>query len=401
VFLALACLFIERRWTGYLTGAIALTGLAVLATRRDFDRTDLQFLLVVGLLPAAYLANMLIHGFGSSIFGRPARLLIGFFAFYAIRRAAPPPILFFDGCATGAVAAGLIALHQVEFLEFERASAQWNAVPFGNYSILLGILVLCALLAGYGRALPRAAWYGLALAMSVVALMLSRTRGSWVAVPALLFLSSYARPGVRPRVRWASAAVGIGLITGVAASSPGLQERVHLAAKQVAAYIETPESSAVQGSPVGLRLAMWKWGLERFAERPLVGIGLAHYDDYRLASVQKGELPREFLEMANVHNQLIHFLAVGGLLMASVLIAFWVMAVRFFAMRLRQPDAVAERAVAMAGLCVVVGTGLFSMSGGLFGTSPDSWAFAALLCMTAGFTTRTSNGGLHLPARTA
>jgi O-antigen ligase len=401
VFLALACLFIERRWTGYLMGAIALTGLAVLATRRDFDRTDLQFLLVVGLLPAAYLANMLIHGFGSSIFGRPARLLIGFFAFYAIRRAAPPPILFFDGCATGAVAAGLIALHQVELLEFERASAQWNAVPFGNYSILLGILVLCALLAGYGRALPRAAWYALALVMSVVALVLSKTRGSWVAVPVLLYLSSYARPGIRPQARWASAGVVVALVAGVAASSSGLQQRVHVAADQLAAYIETPESRAVQDTPVGLRLAMWKWGLERFAQHPLVGIGLVHYDDYRLAAVRKGELPEQFLGMANVHNQLIHFLAVGGLLMATVLVAFWVLAVRFFAVRLKALDAAEERAVAVAGLCIVVGTGLFSMSGGLFGTSPDSWAFAALLCMTAGFTTRTRDGGLHLPARTA
>lgn len=384
VFLAVACLFVERRWTGYLMSLVALTGLALLARRRDFDRTDAEFLLIAGVLPAAFLLNMMIHGFGGSILGRPLRLLIGFFAFYAIRRASPAPMLFFDGCAGGAVVAGLVAIYQVVLLDVERASADWNAVPFGNYSMLLGFLVLSALLAGHVRPLARVLWYAAALAMSGTALVLSQTRGTWLAVPVLLVLVAYVRPGIRTRHRLGASAVILAASIGVAASAPGLRDRLEEAADHAQAYLAAPTSMQAQDTPVGLRLAMWRWGLERFAERPFVGIGMVHYADYRRASVEQGELPRQFLGMANVHNQIIQFLAVGGLLMASALLAFWVLAARFFIVRMRDGAAGADqRAIRMAGLCVVVGTGLFSMSGALFGTSPDSWAFAALLCATA------------------
>src|SRR5512147_1315064 len=110
VFLAMACLFLDRSLSGNLMSAVAVIGLVLLAVRRDLDRTDLQFLLVVAVLPLMYLVNMLIHGFAGSIMGRPARLLIGFLAFYVVRRAALPKSLFFDGCATGAIAAGLVAM---------------------------------------------------------------------------------------------------------------------------------------------------------------------------------------------------------------------------------------------------------------------------------------------------
>jgi O-antigen ligase len=386
VFLAAACLFVDRRWTGYLTGTVALTGMVQLAWRRDFDRTDLQFLIVVGLLPAAFLLNMLIHGFGSSIFGRPARLLIAYFAFYAIRRSAAQPMLFFDGCATGAIAAGLIAIYQVEWLGAERASADWNAVPFGNYSLLLGILVLCPLVAGVSHPLLRLAWHAGGVVMSGVALVLSATRGSWPAVPALLLLVTYARTGLSGRYRLAGATVVLVAAVGVVAGSSSVQERAQQALDEAAAYVANPDSTAAQDTAFGLRLAMWNWGLEKFAQQPLVGIGLVNYNLHRKASVEKGELPQQFLQMANVHNQLIHFMAVGGLLMAGALIAFWILAVRFFLVALRAAGpAPGARVMPLAGLCIVIGTAIFSMSGGLFGTSPDSWAFAALLCIVAGF----------------
>ena len=392
VFLAAGCMFVDRKWTGYATSTLGLTGLILLVQRREFDRTDLEFFIVAAMLPAAVLLNMVIHGFAGSILGRPARLLTGFLAFYAIRRAGPRPVLFFDGCATGAVAGGLIAIYQVGFLGAERANAEWNAVPFGNYSLLLGVMVLCALIAGCVHGPLRLTWYGAALVLSCTALLLSKTRGSWVAVPVLLFVLSYARAGVKRRYRLGATVVLLAVAFALVSAASGLQQRLHTVGAEINAYVSAPHSAQVNQTSIGLRLAMWRWGIERFAERPLVGIGLINYDDYRRASVLKGELPEPFLGMGNVHNQLIHFLAVGGLLMASALIAFWVLAVRFFVVRLRAAGAnIAARAAAVAGLCVVVGTGLFSMSSGLLGTSPDSWAFATLLCVTAGLSARRSD----------
>jgi len=397
VFLAIASMFLARAWTGYLTGVIALAGVVLLLVRREFDRTDGQVLLILALLPGAYLANMLIHGFGSSIFGRPARLLIAFFAYYAIRRVRPSPLAFFDGCAAGAIFAGAIAVYQVYVLGLERASSVWNAVPFGNYSVLLGFLVLCALACNAVQGSARPALYVLAVGMSVVALVLSETRGSWLAVPVLLVLVSLGWRGIGLKHRMGALGVALAGVLVLAAVSDGLQQRVRLAAEQTEAFLESPHLPRTHDTSVGLRLAMWKWGLDRFAERPLVGIGLVHYDDHRRAAVESGELDDEFLGMANVHNQLIHFLAVGGVLMAAMLVLFWVVALRFFALHLRQASLDdAGRAAALAGLCVVVGTGLFSMTGGLFGTSPDSWAFAALLCMTLGLTAGRKDARLHV-----
>ena len=402
VFLALACLFVDRSLSGNLISAVAVIGLVLLAVRRDPDRTDLQFLLVVAVLPLMYLVNMLIHGFGGSILGRPARLLIGFLAFYAVRRSQLSAALFFDGCATGAIAAGLIAMSEVELQDAERADATWNAVPFGNYSLLLGVLLLCALLAQRVRPPVRLGWYVAGVAMAAVALALSRTRGSWVAVPVLAYLLSHAHAGIRGRTRAAVAVALLVAAIGVASVSAGLQARLRLAADDVAAYLAAPHSLQALDTPVGLRLGMWRWGLERFAEHPIVGIGLVNYGEQRRESVTRGEMPQQFLTMSNVHNQLIHFLAVGGVLMGSALVVFWVLAARFFLTRMRTgpPDGL-ERALPLAGLCIIVGTGLFSMSGALFGTGPDTWAFAILLCMAAAFTTARTDGSPHTAAKAA
>jgi len=133
----------------------------------------------------------------------------------------------------------------------------------------------------------------------------------------------------------------------------------------------------------GIRLAMWRWGIARFSESPLQGIGYANYERLRAESVERGELPPHFNELANLHNEVISSLAFGGLPSGIALLAFWALALRFFTSRLRRGTEPDSHFFATAGLLVVVGTALFSMTEGLLGTRSGTYAIALLLALPA------------------
>lgn len=376
--------------SGWVSGTIVCWGFYVAARFRGLEKMDWQFATICAILPASLLFNMLFMGWVPGPLARPGHLVFGFFIYlviarYGLRRG----VLFWSACAAVSVAF-CIAAYEALYLGHARVFGlghRWNAVPFGNFSLLLSFFCLAGALVApqdeshpWHRIVAGVAGFGLGLGASV----LSGTRGGWVAIPFLLILCLWLGNRISRRRRIAILMALIVSVAAVTTVSPRFQSRFTRASAEVANYLAHPHDAKARSTSTGIRLAMWHWGMDRFLEHPLTGIGFSAYHEQRAEAVTEGELPKEFRRLANLHNELVTRLAMGGLPAAMAVLIFWYLGWQFFT-RLLDPDNTNDRHYyAACGLLTVVGTGLFSMTESLFGTSPGTKAIMLLLIIPAG-----------------
>lgn len=379
---------------GWLMALAALRGLATIVRRPAFDPLDRLYLVACAAIPAAYLLNMALAGWAPSWLHRPAHLLVtGGLVFLWIGRTGLSERALLRAVALASFTVLGIALFDVLVHGSVRVFGwrhQWNAVPFGNFSLLLGFIAFAGCIGpmlGGSRDKARVALGLAATAAGILASILTGTRGGWLAIPVLLGVVFWAALRThRSRVlasRHFLAALGAILAFVVAGMllSENAQHRIDIAVEQVEAFLDGAGGRNSFDSSTELRLEMWKWGLEQAAERPLTGVGLANYDEARQRAVESGRMPASFAGLANLHNELISSLALGGVPTALAVVAFWMLMVSFFGRRVDEKEVFF---FATSGLLVVVGTCIFSMTEGLFGTSAGTKALALLLAIPAG-----------------
>lgn len=377
---------------GWLAAMMVGAGLVVMIRHRHFDSLHWHFLALCLILPISYLLNMLMMGWAPEYLDRPVHLLLGWAIFFLIGRYGLTRDTLFYASFAAALTAFCIAIFEATYLGNDRVwglGHRWNAVPFGNFSMLFGFFCLCGVLAhvekdsGWSMRLPLGVTGFLC---GVSASILSGSRGGWLAAPFLATLCIFFHHRLKKWSRSVLLVLVVMAVLLVSASlgSERIRDRFMLAKNQISAYIADPESSDAVSTPTGLRLAMWRWGLQKFREHPYTGIGLAAYKEERSAAVRSGKFPQEFDTLANLHNEMITALALGGLPAGLALIAFWVLGWRFFFLRLKGSHSDEQYYLAMCGLVTVLGTGLFSVTEGLFGTSAGTKALVMALAIPAG-----------------
>jgi len=378
---------------GWLMVLAALRGLVTIVRRPAFDVLDRLYLVACALIPGAYLLNMALTGWAPSWLHRPAHLLItGGLVFLWIGRVGLRERAFFRAVVLASFTVLGIALFDVLVNGSVRVFGwrqQWNAVPFGNFSLLLGFLSFAGCIGTMFDGM-RDRWrvaIGLAAtAAGIYASILAGTRGGWLAIPILIGVTLWAalrtyRGRVLASRHFLTALVAMPVFAVAALwLSDTAQQRIDIAVEDIEAVVQGAPARAAADSSVGLRLEMWMWGLEKAAERPLTGVGLAHFSEARRQAVQSGRMPPTFGRLANLHNELISSLAIGGVPTALAVVAFWILMGSWFVRRIGQRDSFF---FATSGLLVIVGTGVFSMTEGLFGTSPGTKALAILLAIPA------------------
>jgi len=378
---------------GWLMVLAALRGLVMIVRRPVFDARDRFYLAACALIPAAYLLNMALAGWDVDWLHRPAHVLItGGLVFLWIGRVGLSERALFVAVVLASFTVLGITAYEVYALGSVRVFGwrnQWNAVPFGNFSLLLGFLAFAGCIGPMfvGRDRLRVP-FGLAAALAgIYASILTGTRGGWLALPALLVVTLWAVLRAYRRRVFASMhflpalAATLGFAVAAVLLSENAQHRIDLAVDQVGAYLGGAGAGSSVDMATELRLEMWKWGLQQAGEHPLTGIGLANYDQARREAVEDGRMPPSFAGMANLHNEVITSLALGGLPTALAVVGFWLGTGFFFVRRIGDEGSFF---FALSGLLVVVGTCVFSMTEGLFGTSAGTKALALLLAIPAG-----------------
>lgn len=269
----------------------------------------------------------------------------------------PNPRALWWAVGCGALAMGGIALYERLVLGQARADNDMNAIPFGNLSLLLGILSLLAALwclrHGSARRWSLLVLVLLAAVAGLLGSVLSGTRGGWVAVPLLLLLVYRTSQGMVPaRVRSGIAAGVLALVLAVIlVPQTGVVDRIGLAVSNLQDYW-LHES---RGTSVGLRLEMWRAGGMLFLEEPLLGWGEGRLELARDKLVAQGLLHPGIQDYDQLHSDLIDTTTRRGLVGLGTLLMLYFVPMWLFWRRMVVPDASPElRILAATGMIVPI-----------------------------------------------
>ncbi|SDF93471.1 O-antigen ligase [Onishia taeanensis] len=304
--------------------------------------------------------------------GLPLWPVVGAAALIGLRCHAPSARHWWLGLSCGAVAAGSIALFERLVLAYSRASNDMNAIPFGNLALLLGFLSCLATLWWLYR-LPRlqpscrcrCLWLSAAGGMAgMMASLLSGTRGGWLAVPllvSLLYMAWQQIPTRKERLRLVTRYMGAGalLLTIILLAIPetGVSQRLAGAVADAQEYWQGED----RDGSVGLRLEMWRGGLQLFVERPWTGWGEGRLETARDALVANHILHPGVSYYDQLHSDIIDTAARRGVVGLLGLVLLYGVPIYLFSRRLGCSSP-GVRILAMSGLMITLAFLIFGLS---------------------------------------
>ncbi|GAA4335158.1 hypothetical protein GCM10023144_28080 [Pigmentiphaga soli] len=268
------------------------------------------------------------------------------------------------GCAAGAIVSaawihGLAGPGRLNHIGIN------NAIPFGNLSLLMGVLALLSI--GWRRPASNAALAcgGIALrlvggAAGLYASYLSGTRGGWIALPAfavIVLLPFRLRPRIYAGLL---AAIVLGLGAGGYANG-WVSQRV----EQAVSSLEEFQHGQDLDSSEGNRLQMWRASLLMFRDHPLIGVGPKGYQPELVRLAQRGIVTPAATAYSHSHNDVLFALATLGLPGLAAILATYLAPALFFARRVRHRDAGLRTAAAM-GLALCAGFLIFGLTESMF-----------------------------------
>jgi O-antigen ligase len=314
----------------FLTGAVALVmpsgyslgfyglsfaGLLVwLAVRnRLFGKDVLLFVVPVLVYAIGQLVQGLLEQFTwRSVDPVMPFLMLGFGVWF-LRRYKPSADWFWSGLAVGAIGAACFAADQALVLG-GRAGGYLHPIMFGNIALLLGVLCMVrALITLQLTWMNALMWLG--FASGVMASVWSQTRGGWVAIVLVFFwILAHATRQWSWLRRLATVTALVGCL-GVLGLQLGLAKVVHsrvsVAIAETTAFIESNQ----QDSPVGSRLAMWRFAVQHISDAPWLGVGKQGWVALRDHGVANGELSAAYISnLDHVHSEYLDAVLKHGLI---------------------------------------------------------------------------------------
>lgn len=353
--------------SGYSYGAVLLL-IASLGYLRSKPRAALsnQDLFLAYLLLALFLAGftaLLIHSNQFKTLDQSSRYLFFIPILILLLKAPPATRVVWAGLMTGTFSALGLALWQRHIHGNVRPDGfMTSAIPFGNLSLMAGILCLAGIT--WANTRPRYAWcwklilYAGFLAGMYVSL-LSGSRGGWLALPAMLaiFLAAFLKKDKLKAIAF-SALLLLAAIAAVGISMQGvIMARYDAAIAEIHDYAANGNAS----SSVGLRLEAWRTAVGNIAEKPLLGWSYKDYDARlaQLAANHKADV--SVTTLSNTHNNFLEVWLHQGLFGFLAFLALFIVPFWFFCKRLRSDDHTVQ-AFALGGACLLACFFIFGLT---------------------------------------
>ncbi len=343
--------------SGMAAGALMLTlGSIVLLWKRAGARLQRDEWMVAGVFLLYFLICALtnwVHDEQLREYDVPLRFVLAVPALFLVVRYPPALAAFWGGLAGGANGAGFLALWEKFVIDAPRASGFTNPIQYGNISMVLGVLCLAGL--GWAATRRHARWWIAALvagaAIGIVGSFLTGSRGSWVALPACLFLlyRHYGRT-VRKRYLLGGVLVVAVALSGVyAIPQAGMHERMQDAVEETDGYFVSGNAN----TSVGARFEMWRTAMMLFPENPFLGWGKTGFLERKQALISEGKVAAFTGDHTHSHNEYLDALIKRGLLgLANLLILYGTLLFVFWR-RLVRGDT-ASRPYTLSGLLLVI-----------------------------------------------
>ncbi|MGB3430490.1 O-antigen ligase family protein [Achromobacter sp.] len=264
------------------------------------------------------------------------------------------------GIATATWVASITIIHLAWTTGRRPEPEEYNAVSYGNLTLLLGVLMLFAL------GLRTTRWPRLEAAaklasggVAIYAFTLTLTRGGWLAVP-VFSLVALALTGQR---RWVlKAGIFATVIVGCAAvlyANHDLRSRVELATNEVVQC----RNDRLADTSICTRLQLWSASWRMFRAAPLTGNGSSSLFPEKLQEqAARGKVsPTVAANFGEPHNDLLYAMANYGLPGLAALLAIYLAPSAYFLRRVRQGSSDGKCAAAM-GLVVCLGFATFGLT---------------------------------------
>ena len=321
------------------------------------------------LLLVGYFAINLAYGLIADVPGRAysgySRFLLAAPVLLLLLAYPPKPGFWWLGVALAALAAGLWALWHRWGLGHARVGEAMNPIQFGAISIIISSFCAAGLVWARFQPRPRL-WTGLMLVgffAGLVATLLSGARGGWLVLPFIVGLCFWQYRGdFLKHHLWAALAVMlVVLASAYLMPQTGVKHRLNLAMEELTSYGDQDQSE----SSVGVRLAMWRAGLELAAEKPLLGWGDEAFLRPLQERVAHPRTRRMIGTFDHLHNELLDAQVKRGLLGSLGLLALYFVPLALFGRRLQQ-DRPELRGYALAGVLLVVGAAVVGLTQSFF-----------------------------------
>ncbi|RQW25912.1 O-antigen ligase domain-containing protein [Rhodobacteraceae bacterium CH30] len=315
-----------------------LIGYAI-ATRqfslRDGFLEGFKWLLPLLPFTFAFWVSTLVHP-GTEMHGDTfSRIIYGFLLFLAARLLG----VRVQHLLWGAFFAGLvyfaIAMHDLFILSPEKISAGYkvylgeggairagggsNPIHFGQVTVFLfGILVLGVFSGGTKHDAKVASLWLFAIALSIVATLLTLSRGPLLAIIPLALLVFYIAD--QSLKKWIAILFfsGVVLVAVMLIAYPDALSRIMLAWTEVHRYFTEP---AFTFSSVGARLEMWRIALLAWSANPLLGVGFISYPQLQTDLPMLGIIDPIVAIHPHLHNDYMQSVVQGGTLLLFGLVA--------------------------------------------------------------------------------
>lgn len=313
---------------------------------------------------------------------KPLRMLCALSALVMVVLMRPPRQALWWGAILGATGAlGLVGYqHIVEGIE--RPGGMINAITFGDIAVTLSLLSLVAAI-DFRRLGRSPAWPLLGGLSGILALVITGTRGGWVAVVlAALLCVRYGlvRHG-RVRLLLGAGVALVAVLYLVPASS--MQARVAEGIRDVRSWYAGGEKF----TNLGIRLELWKGAGMLIAAHPLFGLEHETGRAELARHVEEGRLDPVVLPAQHLHNDALQALASGGVPGLLALIGILAAPFAFFARQARLAIARGHPpgTPALAGMVVTLGYFGFGLTEMMFWSGKACIFYALMVFILMGY----------------
>ncbi len=306
-------------------------------------------------LPLVTLISQLVNqSFSGHAHDAPARYFLALPVFFLLQRL---PLRAFEGLLPGCALATLAGL----FLSEQKIGGRTglsvptlDAIHYGDFALLLGILSLCGLL--YTTHVRLRGLYLLGGLAGLTATVLSGSRGSWLALPVLILI-----PLLQSGCSWKKILVAV-LLAGLAsavviAQSATVQKRLHVLKTDWIAW-----EAGNLDTASGVRFQLYGAALRTLANNPLLGVGPTGFSQEMDRQGKMGQITpyAASLGKGDVHSDLLSKAAGMGLPGLLALLAVYLVPLRLFRRAARLSPL--QRHYALLGTIFVVACFIFGLT---------------------------------------
>lgn len=324
------------------------------------DGVDKLFIFTLVFMFLTVLPTFISDGFRGRYLDISLRDLLAVPILLLLLYTTPRASWLFAGAVVGSIAAFLLAIYQYYYLGWDRVDGFLYSINFGYLACALAFISLAAAI--YFERIGWKIASIVAFVSVLFAMMLTGTRGAFIAMPVLLVMFVFIyRKELGTKLLLLMVALTISLPVASYLAVPAVQERFDKLFTELSEYESSDKEKAY--SSTGVRLELWKAATAAFKKSPVYGLNYNQREGLNAQLAAEGKIIPQILDISrgHAHNEYFEALAGRGALgLIALLMLFFVPGVVFLRKALSTQGK--EKALATAGVTFIAGFMVYGIS---------------------------------------